>query len=61
MAKEKGDWKTHRKKIKKYDTKGRTPDSWLYYLGYAEDIFISYTHNYSSKPSMIVTSSLKSS
>ena len=30
---------TYRKKIKKYDTKGRTPDSWLYYLGYAEDDF----------------------
>ena len=35
----KGDWKTYRKKIKKYDTKGRTPDSWLYYSGYAEDDF----------------------
>ena len=35
----KGDWKTYRKKIKKYDTKGRTPDSWLNYSGYAEDDF----------------------
>ena len=35
----KGDWKTYRKRIKKYDIKGRTPDSWLYYLGYAEDDF----------------------
>ena len=35
----KGDWKTDRKKIKKYDTKGRTPDSWLYYSGYAKDDF----------------------
>ena len=35
----KGDWKTYRKKIKKYDTKGRTPDSWLYCSGYAEDDF----------------------
>ena len=35
----KGDWKTDRKKIKKYDIKGRTPDSWLYYSGYAEDDF----------------------
>ena len=33
----KRDWKTYRKKIKKYDTKERTPDSWLYYSGYAED------------------------
>ena len=33
------DWKTYRKKIKKYDTKGRIPDSWLYYSGYAEDDF----------------------
>ena len=37
------DWKTYRKKIKKYDTKGRTPDSWLYYSGYAEnDFYILY-------------------
>ena len=35
----KGDWKTDRKKIKKYDIKGRTPDSWLYYSGYTEDDF----------------------
>ena len=35
----KGDWKTYRKKIKKYDTKRRTPDSWLYYSGYADDDF----------------------
>ena len=39
----KGDWKTYRKKIKKYDTKERTPDSWLYYLGYAKnDYYIFY-------------------
>ena len=31
--------KTYRKKIKKDDTKERTPDSWLYYSGYAEDDF----------------------
>ena len=31
--------KTDRKKIKKYDTKGRTSDSWLYYSGNAEDDF----------------------
>ena len=31
--------KTDRKKINKYDTKGRTPDSWLYYSGNAEDDF----------------------
>ena len=35
----KGDWKTDRKKIKKYDTKWRTLDSWLYYSGYVEDDF----------------------
>ena len=57
--KKRGLKKRYRGKIKKYGIKGRTLDSWLYYLGYAEDIFISYTHNYSSKPSMIVTSSLK--
>ena len=33
------DWKTYRKKIKKYDTKWRAPDSWLYYSGYTEDDF----------------------
>ena len=39
----KGDWKTYRKKIKKYDTKGRTPDSWLYYSSYADvDFYILY-------------------
>ena len=56
----KGDGKTYRKKIKKYDTKGRTPDSWLYYSNYADEIFISSTYNYPPKPSMIVTSFLKS-
>ena len=35
----KEDWKTQRKKIKKYDTKRRTLDSWLYYSGYTEDGF----------------------
>ena len=35
----KGDCKTYRKKIKKYDTKGRTLDSWLYYSGYVNDDF----------------------
>ena len=39
MSKEKGNGKTYREKIKKYDTKERTPDSWLYYSGYAEDDF----------------------
>ena len=41
--KKRGLKKTYRGKIKKHGTEGRTPDSWLYYLGYAEDIFISYT------------------
>ena len=35
----KGDCKTYRKKIKKYDTKGRTLDSWLDCSAYAEDDF----------------------
>ena len=47
------DWKTYRKKIKKYDIKGRAPNSWLYYSGYAEDdfyilyfqLFFQTTHN----------------
>ena len=56
----KGDWKTLRKKIKKYDTKRRTLNSRLYYSSCADDDFISYTLNFSSKPPMIVTSFLKS-
>ena len=39
MSKKKEIEKQIEKKIKKYDTKGRTPDSWLYYSGYAEDDF----------------------
>ena len=39
MSKEKGIGKTYREKIKKYDIKERTLDSWLYYSGYAEDDF----------------------
>ena len=35
----KGDWKTYKKKIKKYYIKERATDSWLYYLGYAEENF----------------------
>ena len=35
----KRDWKKDKKKIKKYDTKGRTPDSLLYYSGYADNNF----------------------
>ena len=36
----KGDWKTDKKKkIKKYNIKGRTPESWLYYSSYVEDDF----------------------
>ena len=35
----KGDWKTDKKKIKKSHTKGRTPESWLYYSNYADDDF----------------------
>ena len=31
--------KTDRKKIKKYNTKRRTPNSWLYCSTYAEDDF----------------------
>ena len=31
--------KTDRKKIKKYNIKGRTPKSWLYYSSYADDDF----------------------
>ena len=31
--------KTQRKKIKKYNTKRRVLDSWLYYSGYADDDF----------------------
>ena len=43
MSKERGIEKTYKKEIKKYDTKGRTPDSWLYYSGYAEnDFYILY-------------------
>ena len=30
---------TYKKRIKKDDTKERTPDSWLYYSGYTEDNF----------------------
>ena len=37
--KKRGDWKRYRKKIKKYDTKGRTSDSWLYYSCCADDDF----------------------
>ena len=35
----KGDWKTQRKKIRKYDTKRTTLNSGLYYSGYADDDF----------------------
>ena len=35
----KGDWKTMRKNIKKYDTKRRTLNSRLYYSSCAEDDF----------------------
>ena len=35
----KRDWKNLEKKIKKYNTKRRVLDSWLYYSGYAEDDF----------------------
>ena len=35
----KGDWKTYKKKIKKYYTKERATDFWLYYSGYAEENF----------------------
>ena len=39
----KRDWKTDKKKIKKYDPKGRTPDSLLYYSGYVDnDFYILY-------------------
>ena len=34
------DWKTYKKKkIKKYDTKGRTSNSWIYYSSYVDDDF----------------------
>ena len=35
----KADWKTFRKKIKKYDTKRRTLNSGLYYSSCTEDDF----------------------
>ena len=39
MSKEGGLENLEKKKIKKYDTKRRTLDSWIYYSSYADDDF----------------------
>ena len=68
MSKEKEIEKHIKKKIKKYNTKERAPDSWLYYSGYAEDdfcilyfqLFFQKTHDHylHSKIRLVLSSTL---
>ena len=60
MSKEKRGKKKKKESLRNKIQKGKIPDTWYTILAKPMASFISYLSSYSSKPSIIVTSSLNS-